>query len=236
MPLTATPNEHSTKLLRVRDRVKDMVVAKKPLAAGDYMFTAHEKVIGLEVKWSISDLTSSMVVKGEKTGTRLGIEVRKLVGTCDIPILITPPIRDRGDGMLVGDDERARGWQYNSVKGILADVALFGVLVDEWDGDIAQRIAQWYYVVSSKEHEWIKQRGRPEFISLDPVYTEAVWFICSAYGWGPEAAEKALAIFGSVRGVINQDPKTLQKIPGVGPVMATHMHDVVTRDYKPRRK
>lgn len=236
MKLTGSSNEHPTKLSRVRDRVREMEVSKKPLAAGDYMFMAHGRLIGIEVKWSIADLTQSMQQVGEKTGTRLGIEVRKLTTVCDIGILVVPPLRDRGDGKLQydpGAPVNDRAWEYNSVKGIMSDCSLYGVIVDEWDGDIAQRIAQWYYVTCKESHDWIKQRGRPEFITLDPTYHEAVWMLCAAYGWGPEAAGAALKQYGSVRAVINAGAKELQKtVKGVGPIMASHLEDIVTTDFR----
>jgi hypothetical protein len=212
-----------------------MVVAHKPLVGGDYMFTAHGKVVGLEVKWSIGDLSSSLVVKGEDTGTRLGIEVRKMLAMCDIPILIVPALRDRGDGKLQYDSGAPvndRGWEYNAVKGILSDVALFGVIVDEWDGDIAGRIAQWYYVTSHKQHDWIRQRGRPDFVSLDPTYTQSVWALCAAYGWGPETAEEALKALGSVKAVMSADRKRLMKVRGVGPILADSMLKVSGADFR----
>lgn len=236
MTFWATPNEHHTKLHRVRERVPEMKVANKPLAAGDYCWEAHEKLIGLEVKWSLGDLTSSLKKEGEKTGTRLGIEIRKLTSVCDIGILLIPPLRDRGDGKLqydAGAPVTDIGWEYNAVKGILSSVALYGVIVDEWDGDIASRIAQWHFATCKREHEWIKQRGRPDFISLDPTYTEAVWMLCSVYGWGPETAREALDVYGTVRAVVNAPAKELQKrLHGVGPKLADRMEEVVGANYR----
>lgn len=215
--------------------MRDLQVAAKPLGAGDYYFEAHEKAVGIEVKWSIGDLTASIVPQGEKTGTRLGIEIRKLLNSCDYSILIVPSLRDRGDGKLeydAGAPKNDRGWDYNAVKGILSDVMLYGVIVDEWDGDIAQRIAQWYFVTSHKGHDWIKQRGRPDFVTIDPTYTEAVWMLCAVYGWGPETSEAALKALGSVRAVVGASSKELQKsIRGVGPKMADRMVEVATTKY-----
>lgn len=227
MSLTVTPNEHHTKILRVRDRVRDLVTAPKPLPGGDYLFEAHGKVVVIEVKWSLADLFDSLQVRGEAGGPRLGVEVRKMLAYADVPIVLTPPIRDRGDGFALRDDGQVSGWQYSSVKGILTDVALYGCIVDEWDGDIAQRIASYYYTLTKQEHNWIQQRGRPEFVSLDPLYTEAVWMLCSVYGWGPEAAQQALQTYGSVRGVVGATPKELQRIRGVGPKMGAHFEEVV---------
>jgi ERCC4-type nuclease len=232
IPFTASPNEHQTKRFRVRERIPEMVVAKKPLAAGDYIWEAHDKLIGVEVKWSIGDLTSSLKVQGEKSGTRLGIEIRKLTSCCDIGILLIPPLKDRGDGKLEydrGAPVTDMGWEYRAVKGILSSVALYGIIIEEWDGDIAERLATWHFATTKREHEWIKQRGRPDFVTIDPLLTESIWMLCSVYGWGPETAKEALEVFGSVRAVVNAGDKELQKrVKGVGSKLAEHFEEVVT--------
>lgn len=225
MTLTATNTEHSSKIDRVRQRVRDLEV--KHLKCCDYMFEAHGKVVGLEVKWSISDLLASLKVIGENGGPRLAVECRKMVEFVDIPWLIVPSLRDRGDGKLLADDRGNQpvttGWEYNSVKGILADLALYGLVVDEYDGDIAQRIAQLYYVISKKEHDWIKQRGRPEFITLDRQYRQSVWSLCAFDNWGVDSAQKALKKH-SVKELASMTTEQLQKLPGVGPKMAESLY------------
>lgn len=221
MSLLATPNEHATKLHRVRDRLgKELVMAKKPLPGGDYMFDAHGKIVAIEVKWSLGDLFESLKVVGENGGPRLAVEVRKMADFADIPFLLVPPLRSRGDGKVLRDDGEVSGWEYNSVKGILTDVQLAGVLVDEWDGDLAQRVAQLYYVISAREHGWIMQRGRPEFVALDPVYRQQVWALAACDHVGVVTAEALLAQFGTLRAVMSADKKALQRVEGVGPVVA----------------
>ena len=231
--LTATSNEHSVKLLRVKDRMHgEFKVAKKPLAGCDYMFEAHGKIVGLEVKWSLGDLLDSLKsIGGENSGPRLGVEVRRMLDWVDIPILITPPIRDRGDGIALRDDGQPTGWQYSSIKGILADVALYGVIIDEWDGDIAQRIAQWYFVSRNAEHGWIAQRGRPGFISLDPLLPQSIWSLCAFDGVGPETAQALLDTGWSVQDVANADVKMLQTVKGIGPKTAKNLYDGFRRKW-----
>ncbi len=226
--LKATSNEDPNKLARVRDLLKgEMQVAAKPLPA-DYLWEAHGKVVACEVKWSVGDLLSSLQTVGEAGGPRLAVEVRKLFAFADVPILLTPVLRNRGDGKVVlyetGRESKASGWDYNSVKGILADLALYGCIVDEWDGDIACRLAQWYYVSREPGHEWIRQRGRPEFISLDPAYTTAVWALCAFAGVGPEKADALLREFGSVASICNESCKSLQRCQGIGPKVANSLY------------
>lgn len=227
MPLKATSNEHPGKIMRVRDRVKDLVVLNKPLPGGDYCFEAHGKVVAIEVKWSLSDLFDSLQTRGEAGGPRLAVEVRRMLAYADIPILVTPPIHDRGDGLALRDDGEKSGWQYSSIKGILTDVALYGCIVDEWDGDIAQRIAQLYYVISQQEHQWIQQRGRPDFISLDPTYSQAVWALCSVDKVGPVTAEALLSSLGSIVKIGQSSVKELCKVQGVGPTIAKNLLEVL---------
>lgn len=232
MPLIATSNEHSSKLLRMKDRMKEgeFTVSKKPLLAGDYMFEAHSKTVGIEVKWSLSDLLDSLKTVGENSGPRLAVEVKKLHELVDIAFLIIPPLRARGDGKVYRDDGQVSGWEYNSVKGILTDCQMAGVLVDEWDGDIAQRIAQLYYVISHKEHGWIQQRGRPDFASIDPQYTRAVWALCSFDRIGPVTAE-ALLVGRSVADVTHMSLKELLAVEGIGPKTAQSLLEEMTRKF-----
>lgn len=186
----------------------------------------------MEVKWSTGDLLSSLQTIGEAGGPRLAVEVKKMASVADIPILIIPQLRQRGDGKVLRDDGQPSGWQYNAVKGILTDVQLLGVMVDEWADDIDVRIAQLFYVISHEEHGWIRQRGRSEFVSLDPVYSEAVWALASVEGWGPVTAEAALEEMDCLANVIHvaaERPKELLAIKGVGPKLADRLHEVVTR-------
>ena len=222
--LQASPNEHHSKLGRVRDLMGgQMRTARKPLQA-DYVFAAHGKVVAVEVKWSISDLLASLQVVGEAGGPRLAVEVRKMLAFADIPILLIPVVERRGDGKVYLLPDRVSGWEYTSVKGILADIALYGCIVDEWQGDIAQRLAQWYYTLTAEGHKWIKQRGRPEFITLDYAYKTAVWALAAFEGVGPVGAEALLETFGSVAGVAGQSVTSLQKVKGIGPTTAKSLH------------
>jgi hypothetical protein len=194
------------------------------------MFEGNGKLVGIEVKWSIGDLLSSLQVQGENSGPRLAVEMRKLLAIVDVPILIVPSIQTRGDGFVLADyGERDKtGWQYTSVKGILADIQLYGCILDEWAGDIAVRLAQWYYSLRAPGHDWIRQMGRPEFMSLDPQYTHAVWALCAFDMIGPVKAEKLLFTYGSVSHVAEQSERNLVKTlgPKAGKSLHEEMHNV----------
>ena len=220
--LTATSNEHHSRLFRMKEKLgNELKVNKKPLAAGDYIMDAHGKLICFELKWSLGDLLDSCKTAGENGGPRLAIEVRKMLDFADIPILIVPALRARGDGKLWREDGNdVTGWDYASVKGILSSVQLYGVIVDEYDGYLYYRLAQWYYTLSNKSHSWIAQRGRPDFINLDPTVTEAIWALCSIDKVGVVTARALLKQFGSLRGVLNASSKDLQKVKDVGPIVA----------------
>lgn len=223
-------NEHPNKLARVGDLLREQFkIASKPLMA-DYFFAGNDKTVGIEVKWSVSDLLGSLQVQGEAGGPRLAVEVRKLIAQVDIPILLVPSIRMRGDGRVISEGHET-GWNYLSVKGILFDLHLYGCIIDEWDGDIASRIAQIYFAVRSEGHNWIKQLGRPEFMSLDPNYTAAVWALCAFPGIGPVGAQKLLTQFKSVEGVVQADLQSLSKVKGIGPKAAKAVYDGVRRGW-----
>lgn len=230
MTLKASPNEHNGKLLRVRDRIPDMVITKKPLPGGDYSFEAHGKVVAIEVKWSTSDLLDSLKsTGGENSGPRLAVELRKMLGYADIPWLITAPLRSRGDGLIMRDDGEPTGWRYTSVKGILADCALYGCVIEEWDGDISERIAQLYYTISKKEHGWIQQRGRPNFISLDPLLPQVVWALAAFDGVGADRAQAIVEKGWSVMDVGSKSLKELQQVEGIGPKTAKSLLEGLNR-------
>lgn len=229
--LYGSSNEFPNKLARVGDLLREeFKVAKKPLVA-DYFFAGNDKTVGIEVKWSVSDLLGSLQVQGEAGGPRLAVEMRKLITQVDIPILLVPSLKMRGDGKAIAEGHET-GWQYTSVKGILFDLQLYGCIVDEWDGDIASRIAQIYYAVRAEGHNWIRQLGRPDFISLDPTYTAAVWALASFPGVGPVSAQALLTKFGSIEGVVKADLKKLTTVKGIGPKVAQVVYDGVHQEWK----
>ncbi len=224
-------NEHPNKLARVGDLLRDEFrVASKPLVA-DYFFAGNGKTVGIEVKWSVSDLLGSFQVQGEAGGPRLAVEVRKLISQVDIPILLIPSLHMRGDGKAIAEGHET-GWQYTSVKGILFDLHLYGCIIDEWDGDIASRIAQIYYAVRAEGHDWIRQLGRPEFVSLDSTYTAAVWALCAFPGVGPIAAQKLLTRFQSIEGVVKADVKSLATVKGIGPKVSQVIYEGLHQEWR----
>lgn len=234
--IQATSNEDSTKLARVKSLIPNLRVADKPLPA-DYVITGNGRLVAVEIKWSVSDLLSSLPKIGEHGGPRLAVQARKMLSFADFPILLIPQLRQRGDGKVLmgfggtGHEEKASGWEYLQVKGILADLALYGIIVDEWDGDLARRLAQWYYALTSKGHGWIKQLGRPNFVALDSTYREAVWCLCSFRGIGPRAAEELLRTFGSVARVAELELEHLQSIKGFGPKTAGALYEGLHREW-----
>ena len=227
--ITAAPNEHKDKIASVRAAISDLTVAPRPLPGGDYMWDAHNKVVALEMKWSLSDLLASLSNNEEHGGPRLAVETRKLLDFADIPILLVPTLHRRGDGAIEG---AFSNWQYASVKGILADIHLYGLIVDEWDGHMVDRLASWYYTLRKTEHHWIKQLGRPSFVPVDVVYHEDVWALSAYRGVGPELATKLLQEYGSVEDVLRvcrEQPERLTELPKLGPKKVARLHEVANR-------
>jgi len=227
--LTITSNEHAKRIASVQRAIKDSEVSKKPLPAGDYWWDAHQKLVIVEMKWSLGDLLASFQVEGESGGPRLAVEVRKMLDLADIPILLLPTLHRRGDGGIEG---AYSDWQYASAKGILADVALYGVIVDEWDGYLEERLASWYFTLQKEKHSWIRQRGRPVFLPIDVVHPHDVWALCAYEGIGPELAKALLWELGSVEDVLKAarlGPKNLMGVKGLGPKKAQALHEAACR-------
>ena len=203
-----------------------------PLRGGDYWLSAHGQIIAFEMKWSLGDLLASFGVVGEHAGPRLVVEVNKMLETADVAIVMIPALRDRGDGVIDGAYSE---WRYSSAKGILSTLSLYGVIVDEWDGDLAVRLGQWYYNIQKGEHHWAKQGGRPRVVTIDKRYAEAIWCLCSARGVGPEQAKRLLGQYGNVYEVLSAVKRdqgaVIRKVKGLKRTAVEALSALVTKDW-----
>lgn len=162
----------------------------------DFVWFPQGKSYGIELKVA-GDLLGSL---GDK---RLAGQVRKMTETLDFPILLIQGslTMQPASGKLLLNGEPTN-WEYRSVMSLLAEVGMAGVFVEQWAApNVAERIASWYMITQKEDHAWLKQRTRPEVMTLDPAYSNSIWALCAADGVGPKTAEGMLKKYGSLADV-----------------------------------
>lgn len=163
----------------------------------DFVWFPHGKRYGIELKVG-TDLLGSLGSQG-----RLGGQVRQMVEGLDFGVILIHGgfEMDPATGKLLVNMGRSRvietNWQYRSVMGMLADVQMAGVHVEQWNGPgIVERIAAWVINTCEGDHAWLKGRTRPSVMALAPSYNNAIWSLCSHTGIGPELAQALLRKHG----------------------------------------
>ena len=114
------------------------------------------------------------------------------------------------------------------------------------ENDAAREIVRLVTTLSKDEHKWLKQRTRPEVLTLDGAYRNAVWSLAAFDGIGPETAEAMLKKCGSVEMVIQSathygsvTPENISElakefaagIEGLGPKRAQRFIEEVTQQW-----
>jgi len=171
---------------------------------GDYAFYPHGLTVLIERK-TITDLLSSISSK------RLVAQAHGLVENSDIAFLLREGAFQRGVGgnleFYYPKHPKARkdgwvesGWDWNSFNGIMLDLQMMGIRMLDCPvmGSVPEELARLVMSLSKDEHKWIKERTRPEVVTIDKQYRNAVWSLCAFDGIGPEIAEGLLKSFGSV--------------------------------------
>lgn len=191
-----------------RERAKELkstfditakLVPAKSLPA-DFVWFPHGKKFGIELKVG-TDLLGSLGSQG-----RLAGQVRQMVEGLDFGIILIHGgfQMDPATGKLLVNMGKVieTNWQYRSVMGMLADVQMAGIYVEQWNGPgIVERIASWVINTCEGEHAWLKGRTRPSVMALAPSYNNAIWSLCSHDGIGPETAQAMLKWWGTVANV-----------------------------------
>ena len=169
------------------------------LVSGDYAFSCNGLLVGIERK-QISDFLNSF-----QTG-RLSEQVRSLIEEYDLPcLLVEGEWKMELDGRLsfrsgeFGTRFMRSGFYYQSIESSLVLLQLAGVIVVRWPShDTARQIASLYHLLSKGEHTLLRRRSRPQIVTLEPAYTEAVWCLAAIPGIGPETAQAILEVTGSL--------------------------------------
>ena len=216
---------------------------------GDYGFYPHGLTGLIELK-SVSDLLGSMRSK------RLVAQAHGLAETADLAfIMVRGRYTERGGVVTYqapghpqadSDGWVRSGWNWDSFQAIKADIMLLGVdFIDcPNENDAAREIVRLVTTLSKDEHKWLKQRTRPEVLTLDTAYKNAVWSLAAFDGIGPETAEAMLKACGSVVGIMalacrDDDPGPIQAtakylasmVEGLGPKRAQRFIEEVTQQW-----
>ena len=170
------------------------------MPAGDYGFFPHGLKVLIERK-TIDDLLSSISSK------RLVAQAHKTIEQSDVAILL---IEGEYHRSLAGYVEHERkkeivtsGWAWDSFTGILLDLKWMGFIVHEcYAGEAPREIARLVGSLCKDEHKWIRERERPNVISIDKQWRDTVWSLCAFDGVGTEWAESLLRRFGSYWNVV----------------------------------
>jgi ERCC4-type nuclease len=238
-------------LIIVDDRERDFMprllaeyglqVSVGRLDYGDYRFFPHGLTAGIELN-SVSDLLGKMRSK------RLVAQMHGLAGATDIAFNMIRGRYTEDGGQLAYHvpshpkaDSRGwvrSGWNWDSFQSIKTDIMLLGIdFIDcPNEGDAAREIARLTINLSKGQHNWLRQRTRPDVLTLDTQYRNAVWSLCAFEGVGPESIEAALKVYGSVEAVITaviRDPKAFAKaVDGIGPKRANALREEVLQRWE----
>ncbi len=200
-------------------RSLDIQATVKPGLQADFMWFAHGKTIGIELKMG-GDLLSSLSDK------RLVTQARRMTDELDLPILLIVASlgMEKGTGKLVLNSHPT-GWDYRSVMGMLADVGMMGMFIEVWAGPVMERIAAWYINTQKEDHAWLQTRSRPQLFTLGEQHNNAVWSLCAWKDIGPKTAKELLKKYGTAGKVYEaagkESPtKLAQGVKGLGKMRA----------------
>jgi ERCC4-type nuclease len=203
----------------------------------------------IELK-SVSDLLGSMRSK------RLVAQAHGIAETADLAFIMVRGRYTEAGGVVTyqapghpqadSDGWVRSGWNWDAFQAIKTDITLLGVdFIDcPNENDAAREIVRLVTTLSKDEHKWLKQRTRPEVLTLDKAYENAVWSLAAFDGIGPDTAEAMLKAYGSVAAIVNvayvysashgyvESAKQMaRKVDGLGPKRAQRFIEEVTQQW-----
>lgn len=197
----------SAPLVIVDDRERDFMpkalaeyglqVSVSRLDYGDYRWFPHGLTVALELN-SVSDMLNKLKSK------RLVAQVQGLASVADLSFVMIRGRYDEDNGQVAykapthpGADSRGwvrSGWGWDSFQAIKTDIMLLGIHFIDCpnEGDAAREISRLVTNLSKDTHKWLRERTRPEVLTLDGQYRNSVWALSAFSGIGPETAEAML--------------------------------------------
>lgn len=217
----------------------------KRLLSGDYMFVAHGLTILIERK-TISNLLQSMATK------QLVSQAHALIENSDRAFILREGAFGRSpsghlmyysprDPRADSDNWVTSDWTYDSFSGIMLDLQLMGIDFVDCPvlGDYPRELARMVMALSKKEHGWIRDRQRPEVLTLDKQYKASVWSLCALEGMGPKWSEALIAEFGTLAQtyeMLAQAPEKVAKVKcegrSFGPKRAARVQEEMLKQWK----
>ncbi len=203
-------------------------VVVKPLSVGDIsIVSANMELVLIERKSTDSDLFTSL------TSGRLVDQCRRLADEADIPILlIEGPIYIMRGGFVRGTQFKTR-LKYSSLLNQLMTIQIeLGVtIIQVQTKPYASRwVLQCYRYFQKEQHtSVIESRLKPFSTSVHGLTPEEkkLRILMAVPGLGAELAGRLIGIYGSVRGVADASVKGLTAVPGLGPITAQAIKDVL---------
>lgn len=229
-------------------RLKELGIAAvtSHMKSGDYAFYPHGLSVGIERK-TISNLLGSMKTR------QIVTQCHRMVAEYDMSWLLREGrFRRHGTGQVEyleprhpkADDDGwvMSGWGWDAFNGMMLDLQLMGIkMIDcPMKGQYPMEIARLAINMSKTDHKWIRERERPDVVTIDSQYKDAVWSLCAFGGIGPETAEGLLSSLGTVLRVIvfaADNPDGLAEIKlrsgkRLGKKKAQKLHEEVTKQWK----
>ena len=214
-----------------------LTVATSRLEAGDYQFFPHGLNVLIERK-TISDLLGSL------SDRRIVAQAHRMVASANLCILLREGAFRKGPTQMVeyyqprhpeadGTGWVRTGWAWASFQGMMFDLKLMGLLVwDTYDlGEAANDIAIIVESLHKDEHRWIRERERPDIITADKQYRNAVWALCAFDGIGPKVATALLKGRNFYEVIDTAARQETVGVDGFGKARAATLQEEVLRYY-----
>ena len=200
LPVTVIADDRDPEYIANQLSSYSLAVTRGRLQAGDYCFFPHQLTVLIERK-TIPDLLGSL------SDNRMVDQAHKLIASANTAILLREGELRRDISQVSYRDPKhpeadkdgwvRTGWSWDSFQGMMLDIQLMGILIYDAVpmGSAAYEIARIVQSLSKDEHKWIRQRQRPDIVTIDPQYRDPVWSLCAFSGVGPETAEGILRAY-----------------------------------------
>lgn len=215
-----------------------LTVVTDALPAGDFCFFPHGLRVVIERK-TTSDLMNSLKPpSGERGGSsRMVAQCHKMIEFADAAILLVEgQYRPTASGMVEieqKDGWRETGWGWDSFQSILLDITWMGIMkhqcpINQSPREVARVVAS----LCKDEHRWIRQRERPNVMTIDRQYRNPVWALAAFDKVGVDWADSLLKTCGTFEEVVISSVDRLSEIKRGGKKFGKKRAEVLVAQWK----